>query len=108
MIPDPILVRAIAQRIITAEIEEIRDLSTVEIREMCEDEVSAVAAQIDPDDDLEDAEDALVGAVQAEIRAAVLAPAWPPRLAFDDSGTSVDCPLCSMYLAGLRAERRGA
>lgn len=75
--PNPTLVRQIAERIIASEIEEIRDLGRVDIAEMCEDEVSAVAAQTGPDDDLEEAEDALVDAVRDAIKAAVLVPSWP-------------------------------
>jgi hypothetical protein len=75
--PDPAIVRGIALSIITTEIETIRDLSTVDIREMSEDEVAAVADQIEDGDDLEEAEDALIAAVRADILAARITPTWP-------------------------------
>lgn len=82
--PDPTLVRQIAARIIASEIEDIRDLGMVDVREMCEDEVADVAEQADSDDDLEAAEDVLIAAVRDDIKAATIAVSWPDALAAAD------------------------
>lgn len=75
--PDPALVRTIAERVITSEIGEIRDLSRVDIREMCEDEVADIEVDYRATvEEVQDAEDALIDAIRADIKAAVLFPSW--------------------------------
>lgn len=76
--PDPVAVRAAAARIITSEIEEIRDLPGTDVFEMCEDEMKAIFdAHSGPLQERQDAQDAFVAAVRADMAAALITHSWP-------------------------------
>lgn len=76
--PDPQLVRECASRIIEGQIEEIRDPGQMDLAEMCEDEIVAIQEPLGgwnaPGAD--EAADALINAVRADIKAATVSFGW--------------------------------
>lgn len=87
--PDAALVRECVARIIKGQIEEIRDLGAMDIGEMCAEEIVAIQEPLggwnSPGADK--AADALINAVRADIKAAVITHAWPAAEAeADDPG----------------------
>lgn len=77
-VPDPALVRECATRIIEGQFEEIRDLGQMDIGEMCADEIKAVQEPLGGWDapGADEVADALINAVRADIKAAVISHAW--------------------------------
>jgi hypothetical protein len=88
--PDPHLVRECARRIIEGQFEEIRDLGQMDIGEMCAEEIVAIQEPLGGWDapGADKAADALINAVRADIKAAVISHAWPEATV--DTGDPVD------------------
>jgi hypothetical protein len=102
--PDPALVRECASRIITSEIDAIRDLGAMDIGEMCEDEIVATQEPLGGCDapGASDVADALINAVREDIKAAVITHTW--AVAAADTGNPVDITAIRSQLVERAAE----
>jgi hypothetical protein len=83
--PDPRLVRECATRIIRGQIEELRNLGQTDLSEMCAEEIDAVQKPLGgwSGPGADDAADAFINAVRADIKAAAVSFAWPSQAARD-------------------------
>jgi hypothetical protein len=94
-VPDPALVRECATRIIEGQIEELRDLGQMDIGEMCAEEIVAIQEPLGGWDapGADEAADALINAVRADIKAAVITHAWPGST----PAATVEAPIVRLF-----------